>query len=91
MSGVRTWKAEEAVPKTKPLGKLWRFISDVHIRIWTNAIIANIKAAPPLEAMFRERRLSCGREEKGEKGVLEIEAFGRIYIEREILGRRLVN
>jgi len=41
--------------------------------------------------MFRERRLSCGREEKGEKGVLEIEAFGRIYIEREILGRRLVN
>lgn len=51
---VQTWKAEEAVPNMNPFGKLVLFISDVHIWISSNAIIANIIKVPPLNSMVRE-------------------------------------
>lgn len=52
----QTWKAEEAVPKTKPFGKLPLFISDAHIWIPNTTNNATKRALPSLNSMLQRER-----------------------------------
>lgn len=61
-----TWKAEEAVPKTKPLGKLALLISDKHIWILQTTATTSATKAMPLLTIVAAQWI-CGGERERER------------------------